>query len=432
MPTVQRGYDNLARTGTRSSVNSDPRRIEEDITEKIHRLDPESTPLQFLSKMIGRGEKPKNHKVQMIMYDSFDHFDKGTIEFIDNTQNNRFARLNVQQISRPTTSNFMTYYPQDTFFVPETGQNLEVLMTPFAQIEYGGGGYTTNTTLTGTGSTSASADSTVVVREITGQPIRTFSNSTLVWKGRTIRESQNVGGQSLMEDFTYDCNFVEHKESVLTFTEDQKKWVKTKGSMPDFNFQQQEMIARFKKSVEYTFFFGERAVNFDVPSRPTRYMRGLINHIQSNVSIYNPYASVDFEQLVLNFMSEQAFRHNPHGKNKVMMCGEKFLTNFNLAFREFRRMDINDKQASPGLDISTYTIPGGFNLKIMRNDVFRGPEMEHWGLVFDAAEAEFRTVKDYESRPYSLPNERDIKYLIEWQGTIAWNRQEAHALLRTP
>lgn len=426
MPTAARGYDNLMRTGTRSSVTADPRRLEEDISEKVHRLDPESTPLQYLSKMIGRGSTPKTHKVQSIAFDAFDHYDKGSIEALDN----RYARLRVEQISRPTTSGFMVYYPQDSFYVPETGQNLEIVMTPFAAINYGGGAFTYSNVVTGN-STTATAASTVLVRNITPEPVRTFTNSTIVFMGRTIRESQDVGGQSLMEDFVFDCNFVEHKESVLTFTEDQKKWVKTKGTMPDFDFHQQEMINRFKKSVEHTYFFGERAVNFDNPQRPTRYMRGLINHIQSNVSFYNPFASVDFEQLVLNFMSEHAFRHNPHGKVKTAMCGERFLMNFNLAFREFRR-DISDKEAKPGLNISSYEMPGGYVLKLMRNDVFRGPEMEHWAVVFDAAEAEFRNVKDYETRPFSSPHERDIKYLIEWQGTIAWNRQECHAILRTP
>jgi hypothetical protein len=42
-----------------------------------------------------------------------------------------------------------------------------------------------------------------------------------------------------------------------------------------------------------------------------------------------------------------------------------------------------------------------------------------------------RTVLDYTSRYYQLANERVSKVMVEWQGTIAWELEQQHALLRT-
>lgn len=59
-------------------------------------------------------------------------------------------------------------------------------------------------------------------------------------------------------------NFVEHKEKTIEMTEDQKEWVKTKGSKPDWDWQQQEMMSEFKIDVENTLMWGDRAIDMTI------------------------------------------------------------------------------------------------------------------------------------------------------------------------
>jgi hypothetical protein len=294
------------------------------------------------------------------------------------------------------------------------------------------------TVLAGTGAsdtvtTGTSTAGTVVVRNLTPDPIAPFSQSDVIYLGNAISESQDILAEPSQRDILFDCNYVEHHEKVITMTEDQYKWVQTHGSVPEWSFQQREAMKEMKKDIDYLAFFGERAVNFDVENRPARHMRGLLNSIQTNVAYYNPASTVDFELMFANFLHNQAFRYNPNGKNKIGICGPDFLFNFNMAFREFRRTtDIDVKAKKAGLDIDTYKMPSGYTISLTSSEVFRrGTAMSNWCFIIDPMEAEWRIVKDFSTRPYQLATQRDIKLMMEWQGTIAWHLEQSHALLRT-
>jgi hypothetical protein len=60
--------------------------------------------------------------------------------------------------------------------------------------------------------------------------------------------------------------------------------------------------------------------------------------------------------------------------------------------------------------------------------------MENWCLVFDPSLIEYRTVKEYNTRLIVPGDNNFIRYytlMVEWQGTMAFQLEQAHALLRT-
>jgi hypothetical protein len=435
-------YQNLNRRGVRTSTSIDPRLVLEDIDEKIRRLSPEQTPLQTLSEYLGRGPKPKSHRVLVIQEYGFDHYDYATNVVMgerDATKDERrYARFSVLQASRPGTAANMYYAPQDKFYIVATGDVVEVVMTPTESIQVGPQAFLSlSSALTGvnsdTGFSNVSAPGTVVVRNIQPRPLKPFTSSDIIFLGRTIWESQDKNPPSHQRDVVFSANFVEHKETGLVMTEDQYKWVQFRIGEFDWTFQQRRELEEFKKSVEYNAFFSERAFDPNWGGRPKRHMRGLINTIETNVTVYNPFAIFNFEAFVSNWLYTQAFRYNPNGPKKMAFCGPRFLYNFNMAFAQYRRETALDTKRKIGLDIQTYHLPGGFELKLVLNGIFRvGTPLEHWCVVIDPVEAEWRIVKDYQSSMINDPRKRDVELVIEWQGTIAWHREESHALLRTP
>lgn len=428
-------YKNLNRPGTRTSTSINPMEILEDIDQKIRRLDPNATPLQTLGNIIGRGPKPKNVKVKVKAYHGYDNFDYCSSVKLGTGNYARFALLRLDQISRPTVKDSMYYYPQDTMFIVETGQKVEVVMNPVTSIKINGGYFSMPDNSLTEGTVSTTADGTVLVRAVTPEPIKPFTQSWVITMGRTIYESQNIEAVSKQRDFVYDCNFVEHKEAVFSMTEDQKNWIKTKGTVPDWTFQQEETMKELKIDVEYNAIFSERHIDFTERGRPKPHMMGLFHAIKTNVSAYDPMSVVDFEAMFSNFLYQQAFRYNPNGFNKMGICGGRFLYNFNIAFREYRRTDsvgANKIGKDVGLDLNTYVLPGQHKVTLTRNEVLRmDTPLENWCFVIDPSLMEWRIVKDYESRYYQADYERDEKIMIEWQGTIAFHLEQAHALLRT-
>lgn len=425
-------YDNRNRPGVRTTQTVNPQTIVPDIDERIRTLAPESTPLIWLGEKLGKGGAPKSKKVQVMQYYEFDHVDTVTAVTMGTASEVRFMRLTMAQISRPTTNGTMYYYPQDKFWIPETGQTVEVVITPDAAMVVNGSEITLTGGLTGN-TTTRTAGSDIVVRVVDQVPAITWTGGDIFFMGRSISESQDIEAQSAQRDVMFDCNYVEHKEAVYICTEDQTKFIQQYGKLNDLTWQQEQMIKEFKKSVEYSAFFGERAVNYDQNNRPTFHMRGLIPTIRTNVTVYNPDYTDDFEQMVSSFMLEQAFRYNTDGVNsKIAFCGARFLHNFNLAFREYRRSDISKNMQTPGLDIHSYHWMGN-TLHLVRNDVFRqGTALENWCAVVEPSEAEWRVAKNFESRTFDVAYERLHKLMVEWQGTIAWHCEEKHALLRTP
>lgn len=424
-------YLNTTRPGLRTTQTVNPQSVKPQLNEQIRTLRPESMPINYLLEKIGASGKPKSKKFQVRKYYATDMLDQVTAVTLGLSADSetRFARLTIANISRPGITG-MIYYPQDKIYIASTGQTVEVVMTPNAAYQINGADLTLTTTLTGN-TTTRSAAGTIVVRVVEQVPYLTHGVSDIWLLGRTIWESQPIQAQSLQRDLVYDFNYLEHKEWVLNFTDDQIDYVEQYGGVKDFTFQQQELIRESKEQVDLTLWTSERAVNYDQQNRPTYHTRGILNAIKTNVAVYNPTApGLDFEQLVSDFMYKQAFRHQG-GMRKWAFAGADFLNNFSRAFREYRRSDINVSKQTPGLNIETYSWMG-YTIDFIRNERFRlGTAMSNWVCVIDPEQIDIHVAKNWDTRNYNLASEREKKVMYEWSGGIAFHLEEHHALLRT-
>lgn len=426
----------IAVGGARSSTSINPRSIKEDMQESIHVLNPKMQAMQSMFRWFGRGPKPQGHKITTVQLHGFDPYDYVSAVTLGGAANltpgyERYARLTIDQVSRPSTKDIMYYQPQDSFFIEKTKQNVEVVMTPTNAIKMNGAEITLPAALTGN-TTGLSAPGTIVVKtKNPGLDILPFTASDVVYMGRTIHESQKIEAQGHEVDMLYDCNFVEHKECTFQMTEDQKNLIKIKHKMPDWERQQQMTLETFTLSNEMTLLFGERASDFSEVGRPKYWMNGLYNAIKTNVAVYNPDNITDWEVFMAHIMEDVAFNHCPNGNNKLAFAGAKFITNFNLYFATKRQLNNEVIKGPMGLNISEYVF-GDNKLTLVCNEALaRNTNMAHWCFIIDPKEADVRIVKDYESRYYQNNDERDLKFMTEWQGTIAWNIEQAHALIRT-
>lgn len=183
------------RVGINSSTSRKPRSIQEDLSMKIQRLDPEGTPLQLISSYIGKGRAPQSHKVESVLYDSFDHWDDCTDCTVGTGAEERYARLSIAQTSRPNQQGQMYYQPQDKLKILGTDQVVEIVMTDTGRMKFNGSEITLTNGLTGN-STTATNLGDVVVRNIENKPIKDFGTSKILYMGRTIHESQKIEAES--------------------------------------------------------------------------------------------------------------------------------------------------------------------------------------------------------------------------------------------
>lgn len=423
-------WNNLARRGVRTTQTVNPQTLVKDVDDRVRSLDPEATPLLSINEIIGTGPVPKSRKMEVMQHYTFDNWDSVSEVTVGTSAEVRYARLTLEQKSRPSVNGSMFYYPQDTFYIVATGQNVVTVMTPDAAYKVNGSEMTLTAGLTGN-TTTRTAANTIVVMNIEQSQIISFSSSDVIYTGRTIWESQPIEAQSTQEDVVFDCNYVEHLECVLELSGDQKKFVQQYGKLNDLNFQQTEKIKAFKKQIHYKLWFGERSMEMSQNNRPTYYTRGILKSIKTNVTVYDPTQTDDFERLVSNFMEEQAFRHTPNGRNKVAYCGVKFLSNFDRAFREYRRSDLSDKNPTPGFHVNKYFWQG-CTLSLIRDETFRqGTPMQNWCVVVDPLESQLCVETNFKSRRYELPTDRDLKWMWEWVGGIRHHREETSAILRT-
>lgn len=437
-------HNSIITSGTITSTNVDPYQLKEHLDTKIRTVSPDATPLVTLSQYALRGPKPTGHKVIQMEYDEFDHFDYCSKVYAGKdtagTGYERFALIKLEQPSRPFTKDDMYYSPQESFFIQKTAQNVEIVMTPTSSKWMGDNASTalalpvklTNGDATaGAGTATVCIPGHVVVRVIEEEPFRNFTNSDVIYYGKTIKESQDIQIHSHQGNLIYNSNFVEHKEDGISITEDMKNWVQTKGGV-DWEFQVEELAKNFKKSIEYTMMWGVRNIDFSDATRAKRTMAGLYHAIKTNVAVYNPSTITDFEEFFMNFATDMGFKTAPNGSKKMMLVGNRLLQRFNRAFKDYRRITNQVPSGKIGLDLDTYVLPGGFEIKLVRTDMLRmGTGFEDWGFIIDPKEIEMMVVKNFETRVWQKEGGRDYNLAIEWQGTIAWHREQVHALLKT-
>lgn len=434
-------YDNIARSGTRSSTSiANPRKIEEDLSKRVSELAAEQIPMIELIPLFDRGPVPISFKVETELYDKFDHIDNVAATAVSATVGwKRFANITPVQQSRQTTNGNMFYHVQDKLHILDTGQTVEVVMTETEQLKVshqtgvliGQVGTGLPTDLTGSTATAA-AKGTMVVRNVEQEDLIPIPvGATIIFLDRTIYESQDIEAIGSQFDTYFGCNFVETKEAVVTCTEDWYEWVETKGKGRDFDFQQRETIEKFKKSINYSMLYGAGS-NDMTADRAKRHMRGIIPSIRTNVLSYNPQTVTDFEIMVRTWMRKQVFRYNNGANSKIAMPGMEWLDRFERSFAPLRRTDLSNTSITPaGLTMSGYRILN-YMLKFKMGAFDDRTAASNWCLVIDPMQIEYRPVKEWRTRWYSNPNQRDKKFMIEWKGTMSFHHEQYHSLMRTP
>lgn len=436
-------YRNLNRPGVRTTATADPKAVMEDISYSVKSLSPEATPVLSIMSKIGKGAPPKGKKIwvaQEHLFDDVDYCSKVT--FSEDGMSSawkRYAVLTLDQASRPDTNQQMYYSPQDVLYITDTGQTVEVVATPVASIRIGLGVtdfWTFDQGLLGDTpgpNVSKTHAGTVLVRNIEPYAMQRFVTSSVIFMGRTIFESQKIEATPKQRDFIWDCNYVEHKEAVIKITEDQADLIKMHSQVPDFTHQQRAMINEFKKEIERKIIFGHRGIDTTVSGYPKYFMDGVINTVKTNVAYYDAATpgGPEFEKMIQWFMYEQAFRYNPGGTQKIAYAGGKFMMKFQQAFSEYRRTKSLKVSGDVGFNIDSYDFMGN-TLGLVRYEGFRqGTDMENWCLVIDPSLMVLRTKKDFVTRPFDMPDERIKTLMVEWQGTVSFQLEQAHALLKT-
>lgn len=426
------GYDARVRTGKRMTTSVQPRDMILDIDKKVRELDRYKYPWQTISTIFPRGPKPKAAKLQTIQSDEYNHYDKITSAvagLVGNTET-RFARITLEALTMQSYGGNI-YSPQDKFWIASTNQVVEVVMTDSKALVVNGGEITLSTALTGATATR-SLPGTIVVRVVKQEPFKAPGNSDVAFLGNVLSESQTIYSHSWQYDNIYDADYVEHKDVTFEMSEDQYNYAKQAGGIDDFTYQQKRRINDFKKEIEYNAMFSQKAMEL-TPDGMKYHMTGINDAIVTNRAFYDPATTLDFENQILNFLHSQAFRYNPNGTNKLAFVGAGIQKNFSQAFKDYRRTsklaEIGEKV---GLNLSTYEIPGGESITMAISPILQvGTPLEDWMFVLDPKEAEWRIMKEYESKDYTMPNERAKHIMTEWQGGIAFHREQSMATLQT-
>lgn len=425
-----------------STMMSDPRARFPDLDKEIRKLLPTATPMQFLTeKFSRRGPRPKSYIVEYKKMRTYDSLNFASDYSLGTGQYTRYAAIDISNtdVTRPDGPIFA---PQDVVKIVDTMQSAEVVMTETGSLIESGVALQLPAALAGvvgTGLVSACKPGRIIVRNVEPAAMRAASSTTGVYNlGRTLYESQDIGGPSQFGYAIYDANYVEHKEKIISCTEDEYSLIEYEDKTQTFVERKAEMLRVFKEEVEHTLFFGTRSVNYSEIQGGTRrgkyYMGGLLDTIETNITLYNPNTTTNFEHMIQNWMIQQVFRHNPNGYRRVIHAGVNALRDFQREFEEIRRISLSNGKEGPmlnGLRIDQYDYLN-FTINMVRNDILRpNTPLQHWMIAIDPDEPISRIVKNYETKDPTLPNQRRKALMVEWQGTMQWNREELYSVLRT-
>lgn len=422
---------NTLRRGIRTTTTVNPDSVVPDINVILKRASPWRSQLSNLLEMVSETGAPKTKKVRIANYISFDPLDDCAFVAAGTGGESRLARISVAQSNVAQLSNDMFYQPGDELYLIDNDQAVEVVATPFAKSKRAYG--TVSDTLLGTTGTGLSAPGTIVVRTIKAVPYRNVPLKQLQVLGRAVAEGQDYDTQPFQRDVMYDVAFVERIDTSWQATDEETKYIRTYGIPNDFKFQQEESIHDIKTNRELRLLMGQREVDMTDPKAPLYRMGGLLDYIRTNVTVYNPDATTNFERTVRTFMTEQAFKYTPNGMEKYVLCGLRALGRLSQHFDQIRRVDVrsNPKLRLAGLDIQTYEWLGQ-TIHIVPYQHFRvGTKMEDWMLVVDVPNIELKTAMNFTVKNTTLANQRRESFYCEWAGTMLVHQEYTHALLRT-
>jgi hypothetical protein len=411
------------------------------ITQQLRKVDSKRFPLVHLGSKIMKGESPKSYKLYTRQYDTFDPYDYVSDVVLGSTVGasyNTMALLTLDQATRPDVTNMMVYAPQDRLVLP-SGQEVEIIMTPTESIRRGVG-YTSDDYISGfpvplTGGTDKTTGTgTVLVRTVTGAAFKPFTSGDTIYTGRAIFEGQDWEAPSRQSDFIYNCQYVEHQEARIEFTEDEWGWLQEGKKIKDNSRQVEDTKEMLMNAIETHALFGEGSFQATYENRAKTNSWGLIPSLKTHVTYYNPDTQ-DFEALIGNWLIDHCYETNINKvSTKYFLAGGRFMYNFNMAFRELRQLDREGVlKQKIGLDVNAYNIMG-YNMVLVPTDVFKmGTIYENWCLCIDPTMGRLCVVNGYNFNTKLLQSAVQRKHIfgVEWKGTYLWEVERSHALLRT-
>lgn len=447
-------FDNRTKLGMISSTSVDPRLIVEDMTEATYDLSPGRSPfITFIEKFGLYGPPMTQRKAMLRKYHNQDLMEycgtvlSGNTAYTPSTSWNRFARLTITQPSRPYLSGDVYHTPQDHLVIQETGQEVEVVMTPNASKRIADGNTTASffafadNNLTG-GTTTTTLAGTIVVKTIDGSPFKTFTTSQIFNIARSIVESQKAEPPSYQSDPIYDCNFVSHKEWGLKITRDMYRTIKTEGKPPRsiFTRENRNMLNNAKQQMEYMHLIGNMGIDSSYVGRLGYSTKGLLQWLESNVMYYNPNTTTSYERLLQNFVADCANAQNVDSgeevSSKVYICGHDFYVNFNQDpnFQASRILQSSGAITQKlGFNVNQYNI-AGYNCTLIPSNALRG-KYSDWCFAIDPRQFKIRI---YDNCNFTSPADisenadRDKYFMIEYAATNMLEHEQTCALLRTP
>jgi hypothetical protein len=318
-----------------------------------------------------------------------------------------------------------------------TRQVVKVVMTPDAAYTINGSEISVPVALTGNTATRTLAG-TVLVQNVVDEPLKNFSTSDVIYMARTIHEGQPIGGISHEEAILWDCNYIEHKEAILEITEDAMDLIKTKYGWAEYPQQWKITLDTFEQAINETLIWGEKSWESEEHGLPMRHTQGLFHSIKTHVQTYNPATVTDWEGVVNNFLFEHVFADASPDctDSRLAFAAPRFIQDFALYFRDYRRTATLDPKGignTAGITINTYQIPTGEILGLTQYRGFRkGTNLEHWLFCINKDCMELRINKDFVQRNnFQNGNERIKKFMVEWQGGVAWHLEQMHSMLIT-
>jgi hypothetical protein len=420
------------------------------MTEATYDLSPGRAPwLSFINKF-GLYGKPLTQPKAMLkkwdLRDIFSYCDTVVTGKSVADQWTAFALIKMTTPTRPNLQDDMLVHPQDHLIIQETGQQVEIMMTPTEQIRIADGYaascfFSFPDAFLTHGSTTASAAGTIVVKTVNNEPFKTFNHSQVINVGRSIHESQDIDPPSEHSDPIYDCNFAEHMEWGLQITEEMYNIVKTEGKMPYgiFTKENKDLLLKAQQQVEYKILAGTMSVDTKNKDGIKYTMDGLLPKLESNIMYYNKNTVGSRERLLSTFIADCANAKNidPDGNDsKIYICGHDFYVGFNQDpnLQASRRLE-NDSGAITqelGFNINVYDI-AGYKATLLKSEALRG-KYSDWCFAIDPRMFKIRIFgnKNFTApKNYEGAKSRVKKIMIEWAGTTQIEHEQTCALLRT-
>jgi hypothetical protein len=306
-------YKNRISSGIQTSITGDPRMQAIDLSDRIYKQSYSNFPFLTIYNKARRGAKPKGFKCEfMTEYETpvTDVFKDPVWGSATGANYARFARFTPEQAWRDgNIKSNCIYYPGDMFSIQQSDQTVMVICTPDANRKHeNGSDYLVPAAVSGV-STTKSLPGTIVVMNVSTEPLRHFTVSDVNMHGKGFSETESYNGMTRTNQVVYDCNYVQGLDAFFECSKDEWDWIQKTNSFAKVETQMASTIDDFKKKVENALMFSNRSWTVTDDGSALRTMNGVIPSIKTNISFWNPASITNrgFEKLLNELFSNKYF-----------------------------------------------------------------------------------------------------------------------------